>query len=113
MTPPKSKKTFAEFQQLVDAEEYLEFFGISYDPQFVNVNRLHILKQFSLLIEKIDRVFPDLNETERLEKYGEALAEAYEVFRTNSPLDMKLFKVFQEQHSGVVLLKDVGNQEGS
>ena len=36
-----------KFKQLVDAEEYLDFFKISYQQEIVNVNRLHILKKFS------------------------------------------------------------------
>ena len=36
-------KTLTQFNQLHDAEDYFEFFGLSYDPQVVNINRLHIL----------------------------------------------------------------------
>ena len=100
-------KTLAAFQNLTTAEEYLQFFEINYDPQFVNVNRLHILKQFSLLIKKVDEAFPDLSEAERLEKYRMALAEAYEVFMTSSPLETKLFKVFQDKPKNFVSLNDV------
>lgn len=100
-------KTLAAFHNLSTAEEYLQFFEINYDPQFVNVNRLHILKQFSLLIKKVDEAFPDLSEAERLEKYQMALAEAYEVFMTSSPLETKLFKVFQDKPKNFVSLNDV------
>lgn len=107
-----SPKTLSEFRQLVDAEEYFQFFGLPYEQQFVNVNRLHILKQFALLIEEIDKVFTDLTEEERLSKYREGLAEAYQVFLTSSPLETKLFKVFQEKPKNVVLLQDIGTDSG-
>ncbi|ACK70538.1 nitrogen fixation protein NifW [Gloeothece citriformis PCC 7424] len=100
-------KTFAEFKTLTDTEDYLQFFGIAYDQGFVNVNRLHILKQFSKLIEEVDAAFPTLSETEKLEKYGQAFEEAYELFKTSSPLETKLFKVFQEKPKDVVFLKDL------
>lgn len=108
----QTAKTLADFRQLVNAEDYLQFFDISYDQQFVNINRLHILKQFSLLIEEVDKVFPDVTESDRLDKYRQALEEAYEVFVTKSPLEMKLFKVFKEKPKNVVLLQDVGTDSG-
>ncbi|MDJ0580804.1 nitrogenase-stabilizing/protective protein NifW [Crocosphaera sp.] len=103
-------RTFAEFTKLIDTEDYLNFFDISYDPSFVNVNRLHILKQFSLLITQVDQAFPDLGESERLEKYKLAFQEAYELFKTSSPLETKLFKVFKDVPNNVVLLDDLAKQ---
>lgn len=104
-------KTLADFQKLTDTEEYLQFFDIPYDQHFVNVNRFHILKQFSVLIHQIDGVFPDLTEAEKLSKYKEAFSEAYHLFETSSPLETKLFKVFQEQPKNVVLLKDITEED--
>ena len=100
-------KTLTAFQKLVDAEDYLQFFDIEYDREFVNVNRLHILKQFSLLIQEVDRVFPDVNESEKLEKYRLALEEAYQVFLTSTPLETKLFKVFQSKPKNFVSLDEL------
>ncbi|MEM8777608.1 MAG: nitrogenase-stabilizing/protective protein NifW [Cyanobacteria bacterium P01_G01_bin.49] len=103
-------KTLTGFKKLTDTEDYLEFFGISYDPTFVNVNRLHILKQFSLLISEVDKTFPDLSESEKLAKYKLAFEEAYELFKTASPLETKLFKVFKDTPSNVVLLEDLAKE---
>lgn len=102
--------TLVDFKTLTDAEEYLQFFDIPYDAQFVNINRLHILKQFALLIREVDRVFPDVSDAEKLDKYREALTEAYELFKTASPLETKLFKVFQNKPKNIVLLQDIGGQ---
>lgn len=102
--------SLADFQKITDAEEYLQFFGIPYEAKFVNVNRLHILKQFSKLIQEVDRVFPDVSDAEKLDKYREALTEAYELFKTASPLETKLFKVFQNKPKNIVLLEDIGGQ---
>ncbi len=101
------------FKTLTTAEEYLEFFAIPYDQHFVNVNRLHILKQFSLLIREVNKAFPDLEETEILDKYKSALTEAYEVFLTRSPLETKLFKVFNDKPKNVVLLGEIGGVNSS
>ncbi len=105
-----TQRNQSEFTKLIDTEDYLNFFDISYDPSFVNVNRLHILKQFSLLITQVDQAFPDLGESERLEKYKLAFQEAYELFKTSSPLETKLFKVFKDVPNNVVLLDDLAKQ---
>ena len=103
-------KTLSAFKNLTDAEDYLQFFDIEYDRDFVNVNRLHILKQFSLLINEVDAAFPDVSETEKLEKYQLALEEAYQVFLTSSPLETKLFKVFQSKPKNFVSLEELENK---
>ncbi len=103
-------KTLAEFQKLSDAEDYLNFFNIEYDGEFVNINRLHILKQFSLLISEVDKAFPDVSESEKLEKYGSALSEAYELFLTSTPIDTKLFKVFQAKPKNFVSLESLNQK---
>lgn len=98
--------TLAEFNQLVNAEEYFEFFALPYDPQFVNVNRLHILQKFATLIKAIDS---SLSETETLDRYRVALEQAYRTFTTSSPLDEKLFKVFNDKPQNLVLLSEIGS----
>jgi nitrogenase-stabilizing/protective protein len=101
--------TLAEFKQLVNAEEYLEFFNLAYDQQFVNVNRLHILQKFATLLKAIDAESSDLSDAEKLERYQAALEQAYNTFTTSSPLDEKLFKVFNDKPQNVVLLSEIGS----
>lgn len=103
-------KTLTAFNSLTDAEDYLQFFDIEYDRDFVNINRLHILKQFSLLINEVDKAFPDVSEAEKLEKYRLALEEAYQVFLTSSPLETKLFKVFQTKPKNFVSLDELAKK---
>ena len=107
MTATETAKTLGKFQKLTDAEDYLQFFDIEYDRDFVNINRLHILKQFSLLIQEVDKVFSDVTEAEKLEKYNLALEEAYQVFLTSSPLETKLFKVFQTKPKNFISLDEL------
>ncbi|MBD2777814.1 nitrogenase-stabilizing/protective protein NifW [Iningainema tapete] len=95
------------FKQLVDAEEYFAFFQLPYDQKFVNVNRLHILKKFSQLIHEIDENYTDLSKEDRLNKYCEALQQAYQVFLESTPQEQKLFKVFNEKPKNVVTLTEL------
>ncbi|MBR8835513.1 MAG: nitrogenase-stabilizing/protective protein NifW [Stigonema ocellatum SAG 48.90 = DSM 106950] len=96
-----------QFNRLVDAEEYFEFFQMPYDQQIVNVNRLHILKKFSQFIKEIDDNSTDLSSSNRLSKYREALEKAYQVFLDSTPQEQKLFKVFNEKPKNVVTLTEI------
>ncbi|MGK7913907.1 MAG: nitrogenase-stabilizing/protective protein NifW [Synechococcus sp.] len=93
------------FNELVDAEEYFEFFDMPYDPQVLNVNRLHILRKFSQLVQSADRVF---SEGEQLGIYRKALQMAYDLFLTSSGVEQKLFKVFRDKPQNVVMVSDIG-----
>jgi nitrogenase-stabilizing/protective protein len=103
-------QTLSQFNQLADAEEYLEFFELPYDQQLVNVNRLHILKKFSQYIEEINANSPELSEEEKLNQYRDALQRAYEVFLTSNSIEQKLFKVFNEKPKNVVTLTQINIQ---
>ncbi|OLP16668.1 nitrogenase stabilizing/protective protein [Leptolyngbya sp. 'hensonii'] len=101
-------KTLTEFNQLVEAEQYFEFFELPYDPQIVNVNRLHILQKFSNFLKERRAEIADLSEAETLDMYREALQRAYTVFLSSNSLEQKLFKVFNDKPQNVVLLNDIG-----
>ena len=97
-------RTLAQFNQLKDAEDYFQFFGLAYDPQVVNVNRLHILRKFAQLVQDEDKSQP---EEQRLNTYRQALQTAYDLFLTSSSVEQKLFKVFQDRPKNVVMLSDI------
>jgi len=97
-------QTLAQFARLKDAEEYFEFFGLPYDPQVVNVNRLHILRKFSHLTSAIDK---DQSESELLADYRQALQTAYTLFESSSGVEQKLFKVFNDKPKNVVMVSDI------
>ncbi|QYX31306.1 nitrogenase-stabilizing/protective protein NifW [Sphaerospermopsis torques-reginae] len=99
--------TIEEFKKIVDAEAYLQFFNLPYDQHFVNVNRLHILKKFSQFMYQIDEQYPNLSAAEKLEKYSQALQQAYQVFIESTPHEQKLFKVFNDKPKNVVTLTEI------
>ncbi|NET34327.1 MAG: nitrogenase-stabilizing/protective protein NifW [Cyanothece sp. SIO1E1] len=101
-------KTLADFNRLVDAEEYFEFFDLPYDPQIVSVNRLHILQKFSQLLQASKVASADLSEEQKLSQYRIELQNAYNLFITSTPLEQKLFKVFNEKPKNVVLISEIG-----
>ena len=101
--------TLSQFNQLSNANEYFEFFQLPYDPQIVNVNRLHILKKFSEYIQQIDASSPELSEEDKLSQYSQALQQAYEVFLNSTGVEQKLFKVFKKKPKNVVMLTDISS----
>ncbi|MEL6399209.1 MAG: nitrogenase-stabilizing/protective protein NifW [Cyanobacteria bacterium P01_A01_bin.70] len=96
--------SLSQFNQLKDAEEYFQFFGLSYDPQVVNVNRLHILRKFSQFVQEVDT---NQSEAELLAAYSQELRNAYDLFLTSNSVEQKLFKVFQDRPSNVVMVSDI------
>ncbi len=97
-------RTLTQFNQLKDAEDYFQFFGLTYDPKVVNINRLHILRKFSQLVQDVDK---SQSEAQKLDAYRQALQTAYDLFLTSSSVEQKLFKVFQDQPKNVVKLSDI------
>ncbi|WP_035984776.1 nitrogenase-stabilizing/protective protein NifW [Leptolyngbya sp. KIOST-1] len=101
------KSTITAFNQITQAEDYFAFFGLPYDPQFLNVNRLHILQKFSRLMKEKGVDAPDMDDPATFNQYRELLQEAYSLFQSSSPQAQKLFKVFNQKPSNVVLMSDI------
>ncbi len=96
-----------QFLSLTNAEDYFQFFGLAYDPKVVLINRLHILKKFSLAIQQIG-INPELvAESEWMAQYRQALQQAYALFCTSTGVEQKLFKVFHDQPQAVVRLSEI------
>ena len=77
--------------ELVAAEEFLEYFGISFEPSVVEVNRLHILQRFHNYLGKA--VLSDVEAARRV-VYATLLQQAYQDFVKSDALTEKVFKVF-------------------
>jgi nitrogenase-stabilizing/protective protein len=78
-------------EELVSAEDFLNYFGIEYEPSVVHVNRLHILQRFHNYLSKA--VMPEIEAVRRL-VYVTALQHAYQDFVKSDALTEKVFKVF-------------------
>jgi nitrogenase-stabilizing/protective protein len=78
-------------EELVSAEDFLNYFGIEYEPSVVHVNRLHILQRFHNYLGKA--VMPEV-EAARRAVYVTTLQQAYRDFEKSDALTEKVFKVF-------------------
>lgn len=84
-----------QLQQLSSAEDFLNYFGVSYDAKVVHVNRLHILKRFTQYLRRESLEGAD-DEVNQFRRYRELLTRAYMDFTTSSGVQEKVFKVFQD-----------------
>ncbi len=86
---------FKQMTSFSAAEEFLDYFQVPFDQAVVNVNRLHILKRFNQYL----RQTPGTSEMDDATLSGvckELLAKAYEDFVRSTPVQEKVFKVFQD-----------------
>ncbi|WP_374327317.1 nitrogenase-stabilizing/protective protein NifW [Azonexus sp.] len=87
--------TLAEaMEELVSAEDFLDYFGIPYEASVVQVNRLHILQRFH---DYLARQAPNLPPEEEQQRaiYRLWLERAYQDFTVSDALTEKVFAVFQ------------------
>ncbi|MCB1772669.1 MAG: nitrogenase-stabilizing/protective protein NifW [Gammaproteobacteria bacterium] len=82
-----------DLDELSSAEDFLEYFGVSYEPVVVHVNRLHILQRFHDYLSRLDDMPVD-DDARRL-VYRQLLTEAYGDFVESDALTEKVFKVFR------------------
>lgn len=78
-------------EELVSAEDFLDYFGIEYERSVVQVNRLHILQRFHNYLAKA--ALPDGEAASRA-VHAKLLQQAYQDFVKSDALTEKVFKVF-------------------
>jgi nitrogenase-stabilizing/protective protein len=83
-----------DMQDLVSAEDFLDFFQIAYDAERVKVYRLHILQRFHdyLSREKANQL---TDEAEKHARYTQLLQQAYQDFVNSDAQTEKVFKIFR------------------
>ncbi|MCE1181349.1 MAG: nitrogenase-stabilizing/protective protein NifW [Rhodocyclales bacterium] len=83
-----------EMEDLVSAEDFLDYFEVPYDAAVVQVNRLHILQRFH---DYLAKQAPNLPPDEGAQRgiYRLWLTRAYQDFVDSNALAEKVFAVFQ------------------
>ena len=80
-------------EDLVSAEDFLEYFGVEFDQKVVHVNLLHILQRYHDYLARLGDVGGD--DAARAAVYKEWLTLAYQDFVSSDSLKEKVFRVFQ------------------
>ncbi|WP_295006203.1 nitrogenase-stabilizing/protective protein NifW [uncultured Dechloromonas sp.] len=83
-------------EELVSAEDFLDYFEVPYEPSVVHVNRLHILQRFHDYLAKQAPNLPPEEEQQR-GIYRLWLERAYQDFVESNSIQEKVFAVFQNQ----------------
>lgn len=84
-----------DLEELSAAEEFLEYFGIDYEPKVVMVNRLHIMQRYHDYLHKAETAGTLPQQEEALkDAYRQLLEQAYQDFVESDALTEKVFKVF-------------------
>jgi len=87
--------TLAEaLDELVSAEDFLDYFAVPYDAGVVQVNRLHILQRLHDYLAKQAPVLPPEESAQRA-IYRQWLERAYQDFVSSDAQTEKVFAVFQ------------------
>ncbi len=81
-----------DLEDLISAEDFLDYFGVAYEPAVVQVNRLHILQRFHDYLAGTGA--PLGSDAERRASYRESLGRAYADFVASDALTEKVFRVF-------------------
>jgi nitrogenase-stabilizing/protective protein len=92
----------SDLKELSSAEDFLDYFGISYDPRIVQVNRLHILQRFHDYLNDYDEM-PDAD-APRFALHAQLLKKAYHDFVTSDARTEKVFRVLQPREPQQVSL---------
>ncbi|MBJ6611969.1 MAG: nitrogenase-stabilizing/protective protein NifW [Candidatus Thiothrix moscowensis] len=81
-----------DLEELVSAEDFLNYFGIAFDQTVVHVNRLHILQRFHNYLAKE----PTAADDDALrEQYTRLLTKAYGDFVDSDAKTEKVLKVYR------------------
>ena len=88
----------ADIADLESAEDFLDYFGITYAPAIVDVNRLHILQRFHDYFGKSRET-----STPTHAEYRASLTQAYDDFVRSDAITEKVFRVLKRA-SGITTI---------
>ena len=82
-----------KLSKLSSAEDYFRYLDVAYDPEVLNVARLHILKRMG---EYLRSASDETDETKARALYRAHLERAYLDFVNSSPIKERVFKVHKD-----------------
>ncbi|MBB1486500.1 nitrogenase-stabilizing/protective protein NifW [Oceanospirillum sediminis] len=99
--------------ELESAEDFLEFFQLEFQPEVVQVNRLHILQRFHNYLQQQEEL-PD-SVQHRIAVYQTLLDQSYQSFINSSAQQEKVLKIFNRPQpgQGFVSLTAISTQSAS
>ncbi len=100
-------------RSLSAAEEFFDTLKVPYDPQVLQVARLHILRRMGQYLS--EQTLSAMTDDAAEEACRATLARAYSDFVTSSPLQERVFKVLKDAvtpaNVGFVSLSDIADPD--
>ncbi|HTO59787.1 MAG TPA: nitrogenase stabilizing/protective protein NifW [Bradyrhizobium sp.] len=90
----QSSGILAQLNKASSAEDFFALLGVDYDPQVVNVARLHILRRMGQYLA--GEQFDGVSDSEATARCKAVLEQAYADFVASSPIDQRVFKVLKD-----------------
>lgn len=85
-----------DLEELVSAEDFLDYFNIPFEASVVHVNRLHILQRYHDYLGQAESSMPsEDDEAAYMMSHRGLLEKAYQDFVVSDALTEKVFKVFK------------------
>jgi nitrogenase-stabilizing/protective protein len=82
-----------QLSELSSAEEFFQFLNVPYEPEVLNVARLHILKRMG---DSVRGSSTELDDDALRENFRAHLQQAYQDFVRSTPLNERVFKVLKD-----------------
>ena len=82
-------------EELVSAEDFLDFFAVPFEQTVVHINRLHIMQRYHDYLRSALRLLDAQDDAVRHAAFRRLLARAYQDFVDSDALTEKVFKVFR------------------
>lgn len=86
------------FKELVDAEDFFEFYNVPFHPEMLAISRVHILKKFRMYLEEEGILEEDTSDKEVWKMQRAYLFRAYREFIEPTPVRQKFFSTFYQSN---------------
>lgn len=98
------------FKELIDAEEFFDFYHVPFHPEILSLSRVHILKKFRMYLEEEGFLEADATDPEVWNMQRAFLFRAYNDFVKPTPVRQKFFSAFYKQNGSFIPLETIAKR---
>lgn len=95
------------FKELIDAEDFFEFYKVPFHPEMLSISRVHILKKFRIYLEEAGILDDDATDKEIWNTQRAYLFLAYREFLKPTPVRQKFFSTFYHKNGTFIPLDKI------
>lgn len=98
------------FKELIDAEDFFEFYKVPFHPEMLGVSRVHILKKFRMYLEEEGVLNADATDKEVWNTQRAYLFRAYKDFVEPTPVRQKFFSTFYKNNGTFIPFEKISKR---